>query len=102
MTQTMQQPAQAAQAQPVYEITDEDKKRIERIADAWKAYDGELDPPLKKMPDGTDPNVMTNLCQPIVDAGVDFLFGQEIEISIGENDPQDAQDFLNDTWGIKE
>lgn len=102
MTQTMQQPAQTQQAQPTYEITDEDKKRIQRIADAWKAYNGELDPPLKKMPDGTDPNVLTNRCQPIVDAGVNFLFGQELEISIEENGPQEAQDFLNDTWGRKE
>ncbi len=102
MTQTMMPPAQTSQAQPVYEITDEDKKRIQRIADAWKAYDGDLDPPLKKMPDGTDPNVLTNRCQPIVDAGVNFLFGQELEISVEEGAPQEAQDFLNDTWGRKE
>src|SRR6266568_3052726 len=105
MTQTMQAPAQAQQAQqaqPTYEITEEDKKRIQRIRDAWQAYNGELDPPLKKMPDGTDPNVLTNRCQPIVDAGVNFLFGQELEISCEENTPQEAQDFLNTTWGRKE
>ncbi len=105
MTQTMQ-PATLSGAQqqgmPTYEISDEDRKRQERIADAWKAYDGELPPPLKKMPDGTDPNVLTNLCQPVVDAGMEFLFGQELEISAGENDPQEAQDFLDDVWGRKE
>ncbi len=105
MTQTMQPPApaqQAEQAQPTYEITEEDKKRIQRIRDAWQAYNGELEPPLKKMPDGTDPNVLTNRCQPIVDAGVNFLFGQELEISCEEGAPQEAQDFLNETWGRKE
>src|SRR6266487_132153 len=106
MTQTMTPPAQAAQqaqqAQPVYEISEEDKKRIQRISDAWKAYNGELEPPLKKMPDGTDPNVLTNRCQPIVDAGVNFLFGQELEISIEENGPAEAQDFLDEVWGRKE
>ncbi len=105
MTQTMQAPAQAQQAQqaqPVYEISEEDKKRIQRIRDAWQAYNGELEPPLKKMPDGTDPNVLTNRCQPIVDAGVNFLFGQELEISCEEGAPQEAQDFLNETWGRKE
>src|SRR6266536_2030593 len=105
MTQTMQPPApaqQAEQVQPTYEITEEDKKRIQRIRDAWQAYNGELDPPLKKMPDGTDPNVLTNRCQPIVDAGVNFLFGQELEISCEEGAPQEAQDFLNETWGRKE
>src|SRR2546430_387500 len=106
MTQTMQAPAPMPQAQqqamPVYEITNEDKKRLERIADAWKAYNGDLDPPLKKMPDGTDPNVLTNRCQPVVDVGVEFLFGQELEISVEENTSQEAQDFLNDAWGRKE
>src|SRR6184192_1452073 len=106
MTQTMQAPAQttqqAEQAQPTYEITQEDKKRIQRIRDAWQAYNGELEPPLKKMPDGTDPNVLTNRCQPIVDAGVNFLFGQELEISVEENTSQEAQDFLDDAWGRKE
>ncbi len=104
MTQTMTSAAQTSNIsqQPTYEITHEDKKRIERIANAWRAYDGELDPPLKKMPDGTDPNVLTNRCQPIVDAGVNFLFGQELEISVEEGAPQEAQDFLNDTWGRKE
>src|SRR6266550_2555447 len=105
MTQTMQPPApaqQAEQAQPTYEITEEDKKRIQRIQEAWKAYNGELEPPLKKMPDGIDPNVLTNRCQPIVDAGVNFLFGQELEISVEEGAPQEAQDKINDTWGRKE
>src|SRR5947207_14376423 len=95
------QAAQAQQAQPTYEITDEDKKRIQRISEAWQAYNGELEPPLKKMRDGTDPNVLTNRCQPIVDAGVNFLFGQALEISCEECAPQEAQDFLNETWGRK-
>ena len=105
MTQTMErtpQTQQQEQDQPVYEITNEDKKRIERIQDAWKAYNGELEPPLKKMPDGTDPNVLTNRCQPIVDAGINFLFGNELEISIEESAPQEATDFLDETWGRKE
>jgi hypothetical protein len=102
MTQTMLPPAQTAQAQPVYEITEEDKKRIQRIADAWKAYNGELAPPLQKMPDGTDPNVMSNRCGPIVKAGVGLLFGKELEISVEKGAPQEAQDFLNTTWGRKE
>jgi Phage portal protein, SPP1 Gp6-like len=102
MTQTMLPPSAQAQAQPVYEISDEDKKRIQRIQDAWKAYNGELDPPLQKMPDGTDPNVLDNRCGPVVDAGVTFLFGQELEISCEEDAVQEAQDTINDTWGRKE
>jgi Phage portal protein, SPP1 Gp6-like len=105
MTQTMLPPITSAQdqpAQPVYEITEQDKKRQKAIADAWKAYNGELDPPLRKMPDGTDPNVMSNRCQPIVDRGIDFLFGLELEISVEDAAPQKVQKFLDQTWGRKE
>ena len=94
MTQTMQPPASpnTAQMQPQYKITEQDRKRVQRIADAWKAYDGELEPPLKKTEEGIDPNVMSNRCQPVVEAGVNFLFGKEIEISLEEGAPQeDAQ-----------
>jgi hypothetical protein len=92
----------AALAQPQYEITAADKARVKQIADAWLAYGGKLDKPLEKMPDQPDLNVLSNRCQAIVDRGVDFLFGDELEINVGETDPKEAQDFLNDTWGRKE
>src|SRR5690242_20047053 len=91
-----------AKTGPQYEITDADKKRQERIAAAWRAYNGELEPPLQKMQGQPDDNVLSNRCQPIVDRGVDFLFGKEIEISVEEGAPQEAQDFLNEVWGRKE
>src|SRR5579859_3977944 len=90
------------QAQPVYEITDADRTRQKLIADTWKAYHGLLDPPLQKMPDGTDPNVLSNRCMPVVNAGIDFLFGKEIEISVEEGAPAEAQKVLNRIWGRKE
>lgn len=95
------QPAQQAQ-QPAYEITDADKKRQEAIANARKAYDGDFTPPLKKMPDQTDDNVIANRCQIVVDRGVDFLFGDELEISAEENAPEAAQELLDKVWGRKE
>jgi hypothetical protein len=98
--QTMQAPV--AQAMPQYEITDDDRARQKRIADSWKAYNGELAPPLKKMDDQPDDNVLSNRCQPIIDRGVDFLFGKEIEISVEENAPQEAQEMLDKIWGRKE
>ncbi len=104
MTQTMQQPTTTAQMpqQPSYVVSETDKARIAAIAAAWEAYNGLLPPPLKKMPDGTDPNVMSNRCQPIVDRGVDFLFGKEVEISVEEGAPDEAQTLLDTTWGRKE
>src|SRR6266567_106750 len=100
MTQTMTAPV--AQAQPTYEITDADRKRQERIALAWQAYNGELDPPLEKMEDGTDDNVLTNRCQAIVDRGVDFLFGKELDIAVEKGAPKEAQDKLDAFWGRTE
>src|SRR5207253_11115586 len=116
----MQPPASpnTAQMQPQYKITEADNKRRQRIFEAWKAYDGELDPPLKKTEEGIDPNVMSNQCQPIVEAGVNFLFGRELEISLETDISQDGQppqkrknkrknvspqqDYINEIWGEKE
>src|SRR5258708_6619159 len=100
--QTMLPPSETQQMQPTYEISDADRARLERIGAAWKAYEGNLEAPLKKMDREPDDNVMSNRCQPIVDRGVDFLFGEEIEISVEEDGPQEAQDFLDKVWGRKE
>jgi len=88
--------------QPQYEVSQDDKKRQQIIADAWKAYHGQLDKPLKPMPDEPDDNVMSNRCQPIVDRGVDFLFGKPLGITIEEDGPEEAQQALEDTWGTNE
>lgn len=87
-------PAQSNAVQPQYELTSDDKARAKAIADNWQAIEGNLTPPLQKMPNGTDPNVCPNRCGPIVDRGVDALFGKPLGIMIGETDPQAAQDFL--------
>jgi hypothetical protein len=107
MTQIMDAPSglrahMPTQAQPQYQITDSDRKRIEKIQKAWQAYNDELQKPLTPMPGEADDNVMSNRIQPVVDAGVDFLFGKEIDMSYEEGTPQEDQDFLNDTWGRKE
>lgn len=88
--------------QPQYEVSDADKKRQQTIADAWQAYHGLLTPPLKQMPNEPDDNVMSNRCQPIVDRGVDFLFGKPLGVTCEEGTPQEAQDFLEDAWGKNE
>ncbi len=90
------------QAQPQYEITQDDKQRQADIIASWRAYNGQLDPPLTKMPGQPDDNVMSNRCQPIVDRGVDFLFGKEIEITAAESAPAKAQEILDMIWGRKE
>jgi len=88
--------------QPTYVITDADKKRAELIHKAWQAYDGETEAPLQKMPGEPDDNVLSNRMRPIVDRGVDFLFGKEMGISVEENAPDNVQEFIDEIWGIRE
>src|SRR6266704_2038516 len=102
-TQTLAPPQLAqVQAQPVYQITDEDKARQKDVKAAWDAYDGNFKPHLEPTPEGIDPNVVVNQISSMVDAIVHFLFGQEIEISVGKGTPTAAQDCINDGWGEKE
>lgn len=89
-------------AQPRYEMTEADKARQKKIAAAWKAYHGDLEAPLKKMDGQPDDNVMSNRCKAVVRRGVAFLFGKEVEISVEEGAPQEAQDLLDKVWGRKE
>lgn len=88
--------------QPVYEVTNKDRERIEKIQRAWQAYETELEKPFQPMPDEPDPNVMGNEVLPAVDTVVSFVFGDEVEISVDQGAPQGAQDFLNTVWGRKE
>ena len=75
-TPTMQAPPQFQDAhiQPVYEISDADRKRQADISLAWVAYKGDLDKPLTPMPDEPDDNVLSNRCKPVVRMGIG-LFG---------------------------
>lgn len=88
--------------QPVYVITDDDKKRQQKIQKAWEAYEGELDKPFEQLADEPDPNVMGNEVLPAVDAIVNFVFGDEVEISAEESAPAGAQELLDKVWGRKE
>lgn len=97
-----QPPPPVSLDQPQYQITEEDKARVKRIRDAWKAYEGKLDKPLEPMEDEPDDNVLTNRMQAVVDRGVEFLFGKELEISCEEDAPDEAQECIDSTWGEKE
>lgn len=102
MMQTPILTPQQQASQPKYEITACDKERVKKIADAWKAYNGQLNPPLQQMPGQPDDNVLTNRMAPVVNAGVDWLFGKEVEISVEEGAPKEAQTLLDTVWGRKE
>jgi hypothetical protein len=70
-----------------------DAERKQQMALAWKAYRGDLPKPLKVSADQPDDNVLSNRCEPIVNKGVSFLFGQTLKIEAQH------QDFLDGLWG---
>lgn len=88
--------------QPQYELTDDDRARAKRIQGAWKAYEGDMPKPFDKLPNEPDMNVLSNRIVEIVNASNEFLFGKELQITVAEGSPQEAQTFLDDVWGRKE
>ena len=84
----------------------EQKKRQQQMQDAWAAYRGEFEPPLKPEVNQPDDNVLVNRCAPIVDKGVSFLFGKPLKVELQDADggtddtgTSDAQDWLDAAWG---
>lgn len=61
----------------------DEQVRRDRLRRAYEYYHGDFKPPLKMLttPDGTtiDDNVYANYCRPVVDKGVDFLFGKGVD-----------------------
>lgn len=85
-----------------------DLDRKQRMKDAWHAYRGEFQKPLKVERDQPDDNVICNFSGPIVDKGASWLFGQPVKIeavneaaSVNEDGSAETpyQDFLNGFWG---
>jgi len=97
-------PPQQDLAQPQYEITAQDKERVQRTEEAWAAYRGELPDPLKPLPGETRnwSNVKDNPIFAAINAARDFLFGKELGIVAEEGAPEEAQALLDLVWGEKE
>lgn len=85
---------------------DADRKR--EMSEAWKAYRGKFQDPLKVEHNKVNDNVKPNRCRTIVDKGVSFLFGPALKIQATdeakkkEQNPDaesPIQDFLDQVWG---
>lgn len=97
-TPQQNQPVQLSQMPPSQ--ADADRRR--QMQEAWKAYRGDFQRPLKVAANQPDDNVLANRCAPIVDKGVSFLFGQILKIEATAESTQASttvQDFLNGLWG---
>src|ERR1700690_1910219 len=82
MIQSPLQPTTLSLAQAPIPQADHDRKRLMR--EAWKAYRGEFQRPLKVELDQPDDNVMVNFCVSIVDKGASWLFGQPVKIEASD------------------
>lgn len=60
-------------------IVAEERARLERYGKAWDAYFGTFPASLKVKPGATDDNVAVNYVRLVVDKGVAFLFGKEVQ-----------------------
>jgi len=86
-------PQQQAQSLAQAPVSQAEQNRKQQMGDAWKAYQGEFQKPLKVAANQPDDNVLSNRCSPIVDKGVSFLFGPVLKIEC------DDQDFVDGLWG---
>jgi len=81
----------------------EETARLMRIASAWAAYQGQLPASLKTVPGQINDNVNLNFARPIVDAGVDFLFGDDVGFEIQDDmsdNPKESPGnaYLRELW----
>ncbi|MDA8189603.1 MAG: phage portal protein [Dehalococcoidales bacterium] len=83
----------------------EEIQRANRMNLAWRAYYGQMPKPLKSTrsdPQAKD-NVLLNFARVIVDKGVSFLFGQDLDFEIttdGEETSEDSPEekYLDEVW----
>lgn len=71
--------------------------RFQRYEQAWNAYYGKLEKPLKVKPGAPDHNVRINYSRMIVDTSVANLFGDELKVLLDEQHAE-AQDYIAEWW----
>lgn len=76
-------------------IVAEERQRLERYSQAWDAYFGTFPKSLKTKPGQADDNVAVNYVRLIVDKGISFLFGQEVQ---WELDSETRERTPAETW----
>lgn len=80
------------------QLEKDETSRLEQFRNAWKAYYGDLPKPLKVRPGTVDDNIRLNFARLIVDKGVSFLFGKEVNFEIDEGETTPAETWLSGCW----
>src|SRR5690348_7192677 len=84
---------------------DGDSPTTAELHAAWNAYQGIMDEgnrgPLEVQANVPNLNILSNRIKPIVNTGVDFLFGPMFSFSVEDNDSENkaAQELLDAVWG---
>lgn len=79
-------------------MVNEEQERLQGYKRRWEYYSGAHPRPLKIKIGQPDDNVILNLSRVIVDKGVAFLFGKEIEFQIEEGKTTEDEQLLDDIW----
>lgn len=72
--------------------------RLRRYRTAWEAYNGQMPKPLKVVRGAIDDNVLVNYARSVVDKGVAFLFGQDIQFELDETQQTPPEQWLAACW----
>lgn len=72
------------------------EERLRRWRCAWEAYRGDLPDPLKVAMGDPDDNIKLNLARPVVNAGLHFLFGRDVRLTVAGDEA--AQTWLDAAW----
>lgn len=73
-------------------------QRAARIARRWQAYHGQHPRPLKVRQSQPDDNVVVNYARVVVDKGVSFLFGRDVQFELDEVADTVAEEWLARCW----
>lgn len=78
----------------------DDQDRLDCIKRAWDYYEGRHPEMLKTLPGAPNDNVTVNLARGIVDRGISFLFGKELEWQFDETDlvESPAEEAIDQVW----
>lgn len=79
-------------------IAEEEQARLERYKTHWKYYRGEQPAQLKVKPNQVDDNLILNLYKYIINKGVSFLFGKDVDFQIEEGTETAEEKYLADVW----
>lgn len=75
-----------------------EQSRLTMMRENWEAYYGRGKRPLKVEEGGVDDNACNNYAKVIVDKGVAFLFGKEIQFDIEEGNKTPEEEWLDACW----